>query len=146
MKEEAKGERKESEKRVKGERKQSLKGERKLSPSTALYIPFDVCCTYVSTSHIRCTSFTSRVAPGYGDGTPGMLAGRRYGLYALFSAPAGRGKEPGAANLPKPPQIAESQFCSRSASNGSRSASNRCVRDPLQCPDNGAARVSLRFR
>jgi hypothetical protein len=74
-----------------------------LSPSTALYayIPFDVFYTYFSTSHIRCTSFTSRVASGYGDGTPGMLAGRRYGLYACFSAPAGRGKEPGAA--PKPP-------------------------------------------
>jgi hypothetical protein len=46
-----------------------------LSPSTALYIPFDVCCTYVSTSHIRCTSCTSRVASGYGDGTPSMVDG-----------------------------------------------------------------------
>jgi hypothetical protein len=72
-----------------------------LSPSTALYIPFDVCCTYVSTSHIRSTSCTSRVASGYGDGTPSMVAGRRYEMYAWFSAPAGREKEPGAA--PKPP-------------------------------------------
>jgi hypothetical protein len=53
----------------------------------------DACCTYVSTSHIRLTSLTSRVASGYGDGTPGMLAGRRYGLYSCFSAPAGGAKE-----------------------------------------------------
>jgi hypothetical protein len=51
-----------------------------LSPSTAVYIPFDVCCTYVSTSSIPSTSSTSRVAAGYGDGTADMLAGRRYGL------------------------------------------------------------------
>ena len=51
-----------------------------LSPSTAVYIPIDVFCTYVSTSYIRSTSSTTRVASGYGDGTAGMLAGRRYGL------------------------------------------------------------------
>ena len=48
-----------------------------LSPSTAVYIPIDVCCTYVSTSYIPSTSSTSRVSSGYGDGTSGILAGRR---------------------------------------------------------------------
>jgi hypothetical protein len=55
--------------------------ERKgLSPSTAVYIPFDVFYTYFSTSYIRSTSSTSRLSSGYGDGTAGMLAGRRCGL------------------------------------------------------------------
>jgi hypothetical protein len=51
-----------------------------LSPSTAVYIPIDAFCTYVSTSYIRSTSSTSRLSSGYGDGTAGILAGRRYEL------------------------------------------------------------------
>ena len=73
-----------------------------LSPSTAVYIPIDVFCTYVSTSYIRSTSSTSRLSSGYGDGTAGILAGRRCELYALFPAPAGRPPEPGAAKPPQP--------------------------------------------
>jgi hypothetical protein len=46
------------------------------------YIP-DVVCIPV---HPGCTS-------GYGDWWAGMLAGACSGLYAHFSAPAGRGKE-----------------------------------------------------
>ena len=78
-----------------------LDGNVKLSPSTAVYIPIDVFCTYVSTSYIRSTSSTSRLSSGYGDGTSGILAGRRCELYARFPAPAGRGKEPGQRQNPR---------------------------------------------
>jgi hypothetical protein len=51
-----------------------------LSPSTAVYIPFDAFYTYFSTSYIPSTSSTSRVSSGYGDWTAGMVSGRRGGF------------------------------------------------------------------
>jgi hypothetical protein len=43
--------------------------------------------------HPGCTS-------GYGDGTSGMVAGRRYGMCASFSAPARRQKRPAGGQTP----------------------------------------------
>jgi hypothetical protein len=86
------------------------------------------------------------VPPGMGIGGPACWRGPAPGC-APISPPRPPPKAPSSSDLSavtRSPHFAWSW--NRSASNGSRSASNRCVRDSLQCPDNGAARVSLRFR
>jgi hypothetical protein len=104
----AKGEGKERERSGKGERK----GSERLSPSTALYIPFLMCVALTSVHptsglyplHPGCTS-------GYGDWWAGMLAGACSGLYAYFFAPPA---PQNAWGRPKPPPGCSYQVnCSR---------------------------------
>jgi hypothetical protein len=73
-----------------------------LSPSTAVYIPFDACCTYVSTSYIPSTSSTFRVASGYGDmGPPACWRGAGTGCKRGFPPRRGAGRSQGQRQNPR---------------------------------------------
>jgi hypothetical protein len=73
-----------------------------LSPSTAVYIPIDACCTYVSTSYIPSTSSTTRVASGYGDlGPPACWRGAGTGCKRGFPPRRGAGKSQGQRQNPR---------------------------------------------
>jgi hypothetical protein len=83
--------------------------------------------------HPGCTS-------GYGDWWAGMLAGACSGLYAYFSAPPA---PQNARRWPKPPPGASS---SAGILQIVELSSTQSMREIRFGPDNGAARVSLRFR
>jgi hypothetical protein len=108
---------------LEAERAKMQEQAKDLSPSTALYIPFDACCTYVSTSHIRSASSASGVYlrvwgldPRHGSGAPVRDV-------RLFFRPVRPPKRPLVAQPGR--RVELGRHISRSSSSRAR---NRCAR------------------